>query len=46
MIQLGRYHISVTVKELLGIVKSINHAKHNLLSKKFLLRADHNALNH
>ncbi|KAF9760594.1 Retrovirus-related Pol polyprotein from transposon [Nosema granulosis] len=35
---------SVTDKELLGIVKSIEHFRHYLLGKQFTLRTDHKAL--
>lgn len=35
---------SVTDKELLGIVKGIEHFRHYLLGKEFLLRTDHKAL--
>ncbi|KAF9761100.1 Retrovirus-related Pol polyprotein from transposon [Nosema granulosis] len=35
---------SVTDKELLAVVKSIEHYRHYLLGKEFLLRTDHKAL--
>ncbi|KAF9761553.1 Retrovirus-related Pol polyprotein from transposon 17.6 [Nosema granulosis] len=35
---------SVTDKELLGIVKGIEHFRHYLLGKQFTLRTDHKAL--
>jgi RNase H-like domain found in reverse transcriptase/Reverse transcriptase (RNA-dependent DNA polymerase) len=35
---------SVTDKELLAVVKSINHYRHYLLGKEFLLKTDHKAL--
>ncbi|KRH91904.1 putative LTR transposable element [Pseudoloma neurophilia] len=35
---------ATTDKELIAIVKSVDHFRHYLLSKKFLLRTDHRAL--
>lgn len=43
-LQPAEKNYTVTEKELLGIVKGVNHFRHYLLGKNFILRTDHKAL--